>query len=220
MEPETVYEIAQNANRIARWCGVRDAGGLGDLARAATLREDEPADLFVLFGGGVIGLTDVLARAMQADVARRYAIVGGRGHATYWLDQAYEREQAQWDNARTDDPAPYVASEAEMLNAVLRHRHGRAADLLERRSTNCGNNITYLLDLLEEERTIPACVILCQDAAMQRRMDATWRRQALERPHFSATRMLNWAAYEAELAAVDGRLVWAKAPEGIWSIDK
>ena len=220
VEAKIAYEIAHSANVIARWCGMRDARSMSDLVRAATSPEGEPADLFVLFGGGVIGSADMLAHAMKAGAARRYAIVGGRGHATYWLDQAYEREQAQWDNACEDDPEPYVASEAEMLNAVLRHRHGRAADLLECLSTNCGNNITYLLDLLEGEQLAPACIILCQDAVMQRRMDATWQRQVCDRPRFSATRVLNWASYQAELTAGEGGLTWAKAPEGIWSIDK
>ena len=55
---------------------------------------------------------------------------------------------------------------------------------------------------------------------MQRRMDATWQRQVCDRPRFSATRVLNWASYQAELTAGEGGLTWAKAPEGIWSIDK
>ena len=220
MKAETSCKVAQNANRIARWCGVRDVERMSDLVRASASQESEPADLFVLFGGGVIGLADVLAQAMQAGVALRYAIVGGRGHATYWLDQAYERERARWGNASASDPEPYVASEAEMLDAVLRHRHGLSADLLERRSTNCGNNIAYLLDLLEAEQATPACVILCQDAVMQRRMDVTWQRQVCDRPRFSATRVLNWASYQAELTAGEKGLAWAKAPEGIWSIDK
>ena len=210
-------DLAACANLLARWCGVRD---VSELTRAALADEaglaDGRADLFVLFGGGVTGTVDTLAAAMHAGVARRYAIVGGRGHATYWLDRAMEREVAAGARLAV---SPGVSSEAEMLDALLFQRHALRADLLETRSTNCGNNIGYLLDLLKSRGEIPASVILCQDAVMQRRMDATWRRQVADRTAFAATRVVNWAAYEAELACVDGRLAWRSAPEGIWPID-
>jgi uncharacterized SAM-binding protein YcdF (DUF218 family) len=181
---------------------------------------DGQADWFVLFGGGVVGLADALSDAMRAGVARRYAIVGGRGRATYWLDEAMERELIEWDDALCARPVPGETSEAEMLAALLLQRHGLVPDLLETHSTNCGNNITYLLDLLEEEGCVPASVILCQDAVMQRRMDVTWRRQVMDRPAFASTRVINWPAYEAELADAEGGLAWRKAPEGIWPMEK
>lgn len=40
------------------------------------------------------------------------------------------------------------------------------ADALETQSTNCGNNITYLLELLEREKIPCRSIILCQDATM------------------------------------------------------
>ena len=42
----------------------------------------------------------------------------------------------------------------------------------------------------------------------------------MDRPLFASTRVVNWPAYEAELAARDGSLVWAQAPEGIWPMEK
>lgn len=210
-------KVARAANVLARWCALRDASVLDReaLADEAGLSEGQ-ADLFVLFGGGVTGTIETLAAAMRADVARRYAIVGGRGHATYWLDQAVERLREEDGSL----PVPGVASESEMLDALLFARHGQHADLLETRSTNCGNNITYFLDLLEGEEGVPASVILSQDAVMQRRMDVTWKRQVADRPLFAKTRVVNWPAYEAELACEEGRLVWRQAPEGIWPMEK
>lgn len=210
-------KVARAANVLARWCALRDVSVLDReaLADEAGLSEGQ-ADLFVLFGGGVTGTIETLAAAMRADVARRYAIVGGRGHATYWLDQAVERLRKEDESL----PVPGVASESKMLDALLFARHGQHADLLETRSTNCGNNITYLLDLLEGEVGVPASVILSQDAVMQRRMDVTWKRQVTDRPLFAKTRVVNWTAYEAELACEEGRLVWRQAPEGIWPMEK
>lgn len=209
--------VARAANVLARWCALRDASELRrEALRAETGLADGVADLFVLFGGGVTGTVEALATAMRVGVARRYAIVGGRGHATYWLDGAIERLREGIGSL----PAPGVASEAEMLDALLSARHGLHADLLETHSTNCGNNITYLLDLLEGEGCVPASVILCQDAVMQRRMDVTWRRQVMDRPAFASTRVVNWPAYEAVLACEGGRIVWRQAPGGIWPMEK
>ena len=220
MNADQCAEVARLANVIVRWCGVRDVQELGNLPQACGRgAEGESVDLFVLFGGGVIGLVDELARAMQTGVARQYAIVGGRGRATYWLDEAFAHKRDEWNDPQVTSLEPYVASEAEMLDAVLRYRYGLQADFLETRSTNCGNNITYLLDMLEERGFSPTSVVLCQDAIMQRRMGATWQRQASERTAFSAAAMLNWAAYEAELACAGGQLTWSRAPEGIWPMD-
>ena len=220
MRIEQLQQVATAANTIARWCGVRDVTSLtrGALCEKAGL-PDGTADLFVLFGGGVSGLVDTLAEAMRAGVARRYAIVGGRGHATYWLDEAVERMLEGWDERICPRPTPYERSEAEMLAALLAYQQGLQVDLLETHSTNCGNNITYLMDLLEQQGQVPASVILCQDAVMQRRMGVTWQRQVQDRPTFASTRVLNWAAYDAALTVADGTLAWAYAPQGIWPID-
>ena len=213
---DEMTQAARAAGLVAKWCAKRDVSTLSqDSLRAEAGLPDGKADLFVLFGGGVTGTVETLAAAMRADVARRYAIVGGRGHATYWLDQTFGRLREHDEMP----PEPGAASEAEMLDALLFARYGLHADLLETHSTNCGNNITYLLDLLEGEGCLPASVILCQDAVMQRRMDVTWQRQVMDRPSFAATRVLNWPAYEAELACEGDELVWRQAPEGIWTMD-
>ena len=214
-------KIAGCANEIACWCAERD---VSSLSREALLDEagfeGGMSDLFVLFGGGVSGIVDELARAMEAGLARRYAIVGGRGHATYLLDRSFECELPDAGGTPAALPRAGVDSEAEMLDALLRSRYGMRADVLETRSTNCGNNISRLMDLLEGEGATPASVVLCQDAVMQRRMGATWRRQAREREGFARTKVVCWAAYQAELEWRDGRLGWRRAPRGIWPVDR
>lgn len=212
--------IADCANVLAEWLGARD---VSELTRAALEREAGLAggvtDLFVLFGGGVTGSVETLAAAMRAGVAQRYAIVGGRGHATYGLENAMHAEMARWPQDEAARIDPTRASEAEMLAALLAHRHGLSVDLLETRSTNCGNNITYLLDLLDEDGAPPESVILSQDAAMQRRMVATWRRQAEERPRYTSTKVVSWASYRTRLTFSDGHLSYDAAPEGMWDTE-
>ena len=202
-------DVADAANRIAAWCGLRN------------VRELKPqmTDLFVLFGGGVVGMLDALVEAMELDVAARYAIVGGRGHATFGLERAMEQEFASWDDAVCPKPDVSAVSEAEMLSALLAQRTGRHVDLLETKSTNCGNNIGYLLDLLDGEPCAPSRVVLCQDATMQRRMDATWKRHVQERPRYANTAVVNWAAFKAQVAWRDGSLVYERAPRGMWDVE-
>lgn len=202
--------VADAANRIAAWCGLRDVDALSP----------QMADLFVLFGGGVVGMLDALVDAMEQDVAARYAIVGGRGHATFWLEHAMARELADWDDEVCDKPDVAACSEAEMLSALLEQRTGRRIDLLETRSTNCGNNIAYLLDLLDKEPQPPARVILCQDATMQRRMEATWKRQVRDRTRYASTAIVNWAAYEARVMWRGDGLEFARAPRGMWKMER
>lgn len=213
--------MASYANVLADWLGMRD---VSELTRAALEREiglaSGIADLFVLFGGGVIGTVATLATAMQAGVAHRYAIVGGRGHATYGLEKAMRKEMADWPQNEASKVDPASVSEAEMLAAVLAHRHDLSVDLLETRSTNCGNNIAYLLDLLDEDAQPPASVILSQDAAMQRRMVATWRHQVEERPRYTSVKVVSWASYRTQLVWRDGHLSYDAAPEGMWDTDR
>ena len=217
MDANTGIRVAEHANVLATWLGVRDTSRLD---RAALAREahvgDGVADVFVLFGGGILGAVEVLANAMRAGVARTYGIVGGRGRATFGLERALHACEAVGEPSMPD---VRTASEAEMLAFVLRARHGLMPDFLETQSTNCGNNIGFLLDLLDDEPTPPRSIILCQDAAMQRRMDATWRRQVIDRPRYANTQVLNWALHHAELAWENGALVYRNAPEGMWDID-
>lgn len=89
------------------------------------------------------------------------------------------------------------------------------ADALETQSTNCGNNITYLLELLEREKIPCRSIILCQDATMQRRMEM-WLRKY--RPQ--GMEIINYAAYQAEVVAQGSQLTYREAIPGMWTVDR
>ena len=225
LDKATGMRVAACANRIALWLGMRDIAILDQQSlQQETGLKDGVADLLVLFGGGILGSVDFLACAMRRGVARRYAVVGGRGHATYGLARSVQKlllqASALGNVVPVDMPDPQTASEAHMIRAVLRMRYGLAPDLLETQSTNCGNNIEYLLDLLDKEPVVPKSVVLCQDAAMQRRMDATWRKQVADRPRYAAVRVINWAFYQTEVVWTEGKLAYVDAPDGMWDIDR
>lgn len=202
-------QVAQAVNVLGRFCGVRDVAELTPAALRGRFGF-ERADAMVLFGGSILAGGDVLADAMRIGVADRYVIVGGAGHTTDTLRQVVA------------DACPDVETagrtEAEIFQGYLRTVHGLEADFLETASTNCGNNIIYLLDLLAREGVPCDRVILTQDATMQRRMDAGMRK-------FSpATTVVNYAAYSVEAVAGEsacGGLTFAgDVPRGMWNMNR
>lgn len=212
MGTEALEHVAAAANTIGAWCGIRDEERL----------RPQMADLFVLFGGGVAGSLDTLVEAMDVGCAQRYAIVGGRGHATFGLVRTMGQEFDTWDDDVCPKPDLASASEAEMLQALLQQRFGRSADFLECHSTNCGENVANLLDVLDTLRFThyrPLSILFCQDYVMQRRMDATYRRQIQDHPAFRDTPLVHFASYTCEVVVEGDRLAYASAPAGMWEPD-
>lgn len=212
----TADQLAADVNELAAFLGPRDVTALtGDeLERATGARR---ADVMALFGGSILAGCDVLADAIRAGAARTYVIVGGAGHTTDTL-RSRVRELCP-DVALADD-----APEADVFAACLARRHGLAADLLERASTNCGNNVTYLLDLLGERGVTCGSLIISQDATMQRRMEAGVRREA------PGVRVVNFATYAVRVvprpdaspsaeASLDDLLI-ADPPLGMWDLPR
>ena len=154
-------QTARDINKLGGFCGKRDLPALTQAAMRQAYGCPQ-ADVMVLFGGSILAGGDVLAQAMQNGAAKKFIIVGGAGHTTQTLR---ETVHAACPEIETDNEP-----EAVVFDRYLRSRYGLYADALETQSTNCGNNITYLLDLLERENIPCRSIILCQDATMQRRM--------------------------------------------------
>lgn len=198
-------QTAEWINRLGRFCGKRDVPELtpDQLYRKYQIRQ---ADVLVLFGGSILCGGDVLADAMKQNVAQKYVIVGGAGHTTETLRR---KMHAEFPEIMTEG-----LSEAEIFEAYLEYRYGLHADLLECRSTNCGNNITYLLELLAENGISFHSIILIQDATMQRRMDAGLRKQNAD------ALIINFAAYQAEVTVRNGEPEYEKEIWGMWDMDR
>ena len=224
-DPVEPTDIARCMNVIATFTGLRDVDAVSrDALREVGLPEGR-ADVAVLTGGAILAGADVMACAMRAGVARTYALVGGIGHTTAAFRDSVHR---LWPAAEFPDNA----SEAEVFDAYLRSRHGLAADVLETHSTNSGNNVSFLFELLRARGVEPRSLFVIQDATMQRRLDAVVR---LQEPQ---VRVVNYAAYRAEVIVREGgrdgaghgasdapgktslgQLGYATAPFGMWDID-
>lgn len=161
----------------------------------------------VLFGGSILCGADVLAEAMHRKVAKSYIIVGGAGHTTEALRVRMHQEFPEIETKNQ--------SEAAVFDSYLKHRYGLAADYLECKSTNCGNNITYLLELLNEHNISFNSIILCQDATMQMRMDAALRKYVPK-----DTVIINYATYRATVIEKDGSLSFTESIWGMWDMER
>lgn len=197
---------AENINILGRFCGKRD---VEELTRCS-LQEQygiDQADVMVLFGGSIMNGGDVFAQAIRERAAKKYIIVGGAGHTTETLRR---KVQEEYPEIRTAGLA-----EAEVFAGYLETVYGLKADALETRSTNCGNNITCLLDLLERDSIGFRSIILCQDATMQHRMEAGLRRYVS-----GDVEIINFAAYKARVQVRNGCLGYSEAIHGMWDMDR
>lgn len=198
--------IAKAINILGEFCGMRDVPELTSehLARKFGIAQ---ADVMVLFGGSILCGGDVLAQAMRNGVARKYVIVGGEGHTTEALRR---KVHAAFPEIETTG-----LPEAQVFVKYLKFQHDLEPDFLECNSTNCGNNITYLLKLLADRHVPHASIIICQDASMQRRMDAGLRKYAAR-----GTQIINYAAYAARVKAEAASLAYVHEIHGMWEMDR
>lgn len=199
-------EAAKAINTLGRFCGLRD---VDQLDRGALLKKYgfEQADVFVLFGGSILAGGDILAHVIRNRIAKTCVIVGGAGHTTDTLRQTVSREYPFIETAGLP--------EAEIFQRYMEKVHGCRADYLETQSTNCGNNITNLLELLEENHIQCNSMILCQDATMQNRMDAGLRKYMPEN-----LTIINFASYQAVVEEEQGVLRFSDSIHGMWEMDR
>lgn len=199
-------KIAANINILGKFCGIRDINDLSqeELLECYGFRQ---ADVMVLFGGSILAGGDALAEAIKNNIAKKYVIVGGAGHTTETLRQIIHQEYPEIETA--DLP------EAEVFQRYLKTVYGYKADYLETQSTNCGNNITYLLDLLREKNIKFKNIILSQDATMQRRMTAGLKKYVQK-----DIAIINYATYSANVLSGDEELCYEKEIHGMWTIER
>lgn len=148
----------------------------------------------VLFGGSILCGGDVLADAIKNKIAKCFVIVGGAGHTTPTLRV---KMNAAYPMIKTEN-----LSEAEIFNFYLKYRYSVQADYIETKSTNCGNNITFLLELLQKGNITCNHIILSQDATMQYRMEMGMRKY---RPDMN---IINYATYHADVQEQKGILYY------------
>ena len=198
--------VAANINILGRFCGKRDLMDLTSEQLQKVYRITQ-ADVMVLFGGSILCGGDILADAMKNGIAKKYIIVGGEGHTTETLRV---KMHAQFPDIETAN-----LPEAQVFAKYLEYQYGLKPDFLECKSTNCGNNITYLLELLRKNRIPCKSIILAQDATMQRRMEAGLKKYVDDH-----VQIINYAVYSAKIIVENHSLVYEKEIWGMWDIER
>lgn len=190
-------------NIIADFLGVRDLESLtqDSLQKQYGIKQ---ADVMVLFGGSIIPGGDVFAQALENHLAKHTVIVGGYGHTTPVLIEKMSQALPNLDLEGL--------GEAELFQKYLQNKYHLEAELLETKSTNCGNNITYLLDLLEEKGIDWQSILLMQDASMMRRMSATLKKFAPEKT------IIDYATYKAPVTATRDKLEFKEEIPYMWTM--
>ena len=204
------YEIANCINVLGNFCGKRD---IGELTAFELIKKYgvEKADVMVLFGGSILAGGDILGNAMKNDVAKKYVIVGGRGHTTASLEEQFYKLYPDSDK----NSILSEISEAEIFRNYLKHKYNLQPDFLEIHSTNCGNNITNLLKLLKEKNITFKNTIISQDATMQLRMEAILKKYLSEN-----IKIINFATYSAKVCVKDEKLCFENYIFGMRDIDR
>lgn len=193
-------ETAQAINQLARFCGKRE------LPAIKQQLSTDKIDIAVLFGGSILQGGDVFAQIIKEKVAAKTIIVGGFGHTTRLLFKQAEKE--------IPGISTNVTTEAQLFANYLKIKYDLTADYLETKSTNCGNNITYLLDLIQKKQLKMNSILMIQDASMQLRMEACLRKYLSKE-----VKIINYAAYQTSVIVENNQLIYDRPIHGMWEID-
>ena len=171
MSSAQLQNVADDLNTVAAFLAENDFPG--NQVTVESLRAAlgaAPADVLVLLGNSVLGVSERAFTAMQEGAANHLLIAGGRGHSTHFLCESLSRHPT-YNSIATENRA-----EAELLAEMAVRFHGidPGKIVLETESSNCGENAQFTLRKLLEYNL--GSILLVQDPTMQRRSCASFRK--------------------------------------------
>lgn len=205
MDKKELKVVCTHFNRLIDYLSVRD---IPELTKDNVMSKwnIENVDMIMMFGGTISGAFPIVAKAYHKGVSKKILLSGGGGHTT-----AYLREEL---NARYENFVQDKESEAEIMQHYLKHFHHINDVIIENTSTNCGNNITNSLSILESLNLIPETVVVVHDSTMIRRMDATLKK------YNSNIKTIRYAPYIQHLTIKNNNLAYKEKPMlGMWEIE-
>ena len=192
------------ANTIGDFLARRDIVDLTPTAMQAALGKTQ-ADVLIVFGGMIPHGYDIAAKVWQSGLAKHLLLVGGIGHTTACVRGAIAE--------RMPEIAGEGRPEAAMMADYFAKAHGITDAILETQSTNCGNNVTYALEVLQEHGIDAHSALIMQDSTMQCRMAATFAKAA------PAMNIINYAPYRPAVIVNEYRLCYRMDYWGMWRMD-
>lgn len=203
-----LYKIAENINVLSDFLGKRDINTLSSNALEEKYQVSQ-VDMLILFGGSIPYGCDVVGKAILNNIAQNFMIVGGEGHTTESLRQAI--------NNAYPEIVTKGKMEADVMSEYIRQKYDVDKILIERNSTNCGNNVTYALDVMKQNKLFPNNIIIVQDSTMQCRMDAGFRKYLQS----SKVEVINFASYKVRVEVKSEKLVIEPSDIwGMWNIER
>ncbi|MFI3326173.1 MAG: YdcF family protein [Clostridia bacterium] len=196
--------MINDLNILAQFCGVRDFD-IFDKEKRLKAFDCDKADIMVLFGGSILCGGDILAKAINENIAKKYIIVGGAGHTTNNLREQMANLFKDLDTTNMQ--------ESELFRHYIKTLYSVDVDYIETKSTNCGNNITFLTNLIEKENLQCDNIILSQDASMQKRMWAVLKKY---KPNLN---IINYCTYSVEFVNENKIVTFDNLPKGMWSVE-
>ena len=199
-------KIAESINTLGRFLGRRDISELtkGELKKKYNI---EQADVVILYGGSIVYGGDVLATAIRNCIGKKYMVSGGAGHTTQTLRDTIHSLYPEIDV----DGKP----EAVCFTEYMRAKYNVVPDILETESTNCGNNVTFSLDVLKKNGINPKSMIIMQDSTMQLRMDAGCRKFCSD-----DVTIINYGVFQVDVVCEDNELKYKQDILGMWNIER
>ena len=198
--------IAEKINLLADFCGKRD---VEELTKEELMKKYgvEQADVLILFGGSILEGCNAAGKAMINGAAKKLMIVGGEGHTTESLRKKIKEE---YPEILTKNKM-----ESEIMAKYIELNYNIKDYYIEKESTNCGNNVTYALRLLKEKNISTENIIIIQDASMQYRMEAGFKKYA------PSINVINYASYKVKVIVKNGKLVFEKSDIlGMWDMER
>ncbi|MFH5183956.1 YdcF family protein [Paenibacillus sp. TAB 01] len=203
-----LYKIAENINLLSDFLGKRDIDTLSSDALEEKYKISQ-ADLLILFGASIAYGCDVVGQAVSNHIAKNFMIVGGEGHTTESLHGAIHKA------------FPEIVTtgkmEADIMSEYIKRKYNIDNILIERDSTNCGNIITYALDVIKQNNLSLNHIIIVQDSTMQCRMDAGFRKYLQD----AKVEVINFASYKVKVVLKSEKLVIEPSDLwGMWDIER
>ncbi len=160
-------------NTISDYLSIRDFKTINN-QYLMTQEKKEKIELIVLLGNADIKSVDIAVEAFLEFNADKLLISGGIGHSTGYLYENLKAVDKTYKQLKLCEK-----SEAELLSQLIsKKKKIKFSDILiEKKSTNCGSNAYESLKLLREKRMSFTTVLLIQDATMQRRTFASFKRE-------------------------------------------
>ncbi|WP_165006329.1 MULTISPECIES: YdcF family protein [unclassified Enterococcus] len=143
---------------------------LSFLADAGSQTFDQlDAPLLILAGNCLPILADKAAELYLNGQVQQLFFVGGVGHATKFLVENFAKQGYHFEDG---------LSESEMCYLYLKEKYQLPEDvvLLEKQSTNSGENAAFSLEILRSCKTLPSDILLMNDPTLQRRTKATFEK--------------------------------------------